>query len=353
MTLTNLYISNGGLRLANVGDVLTLGEAGRGRQLCTLQQVGGSAAPRDGGPVRARVVNRDLVALSYAIKANPLVIVKTNPGYRRGCSGSCSITGAGREIASGQWAYGDAGRTGSGFDSLVEIDGPCGLDVTDRQLVLADTTRVEPFMRRSLVSTLLADDVPWVRETLEAVVRLGGDARSVWSVVLAEVEAAEDASVEDAPSVAHYDVSEAGLATLGIALQGAPEAGLSLAGDVAVAGSETWALVHVIRGGGKRWSWHNLRTVGVTLLRERGEARLYRIDSPESWRVDYDRHQDGAYSYTVTHPPDRHAPADSPSDVGPAPHGPAGGNGGLAPGPVGCTTAGLQHNPFAVALAKG
>lgn len=287
---------------------LALGESGRGRHRVEIITTGGDATPDH--VVRAIRVSDGLVHLRTGGAAPLLLAVGTNPGYSRGCSGSATGFGEVTEIACGRWAYGDAGRTGSGTDHLFGITGPAVVYVRRSTIFLADQREVRRYSEDELLRVLVEDSDAWPRSILSrALAGAVGERAEFLLGLLAQVEAAEAAAEVEQVPAQHYGVTRVGLERLGLTVgfdvDALPGRGLALSGTIVIAGAETLALCDVSPGGGKRWSCGAPTLVGLDVIREepdgsRGTDMLCRVASPD-WSLTYIRSRDGEPHTQVCH----------------------------------------------------
>jgi hypothetical protein len=217
-------------------------------------------------------------------QAGILVRLDTKWAYARQSYGVIArVCGPADKLASGSYAYGDAGGIGGGPDELWHVRGPTLFRVYlsggerkggGARYVLADARRVTCFRADALAQIIATDDDPWVANVLRSLDGQLPEDLTEAVAAGAHLEAAVEAAAH-APSVPHYiwygTVANAA-ATAKLAIPVGHTGGFDTPRAGALApGSKSLVSIIIGPGGGKRYSYEILEISGLEVLHQEPE----------------------------------------------------------------------------------
>jgi hypothetical protein len=242
-----------------------------------------------------------------------LLRVDTEGCYTKGSCGSCSvIAGDATVLASGSWAYGIAGRCGSGSDRLYHVPDAAIFSVRisggehkgwGPRYIFVDGARdyVRCLRPQEAVQDLVTDEDPRLTELCR---RFAAQLPEDLSEALAMADQLEDAPAPDASSaeVKHYvgyGHSLEGLEEMGIRIPPQHTGGLTRGPEgCLIPGEQSLVMLSVGPGGGKRYGYDVRELDGLDVLyreREHRSAReiIVALTVDPQWRVEWTNRKDG------------------------------------------------------------
>lgn len=291
----------------------TLGESGRARHLVPVdvdhrhqvnaESVGYVVVPNGGV----------ILTAPRPDQRGTLVHVNTKGCYTRGTTGWVRLKGGEATcIASGTYAFGDAGGIGSGSDELwhvtsedalwtVYLSGGSYKGYGRQYCILTRTGQIRMLDRESLCQLIATDNDPEV----VAVVRKYAD--SLHEDVQAAIKLADDLDEfepSDAVAVQHFiengdlsQLTEKFGIEVPVSLQPLTSGVSGVQSGVLVPGDKSLALFHAGPGGGKRYGWTDFHH-GLSILKEvagwKGTSSdILALVEQEDWYYGWEERKDG------------------------------------------------------------